>query len=113
MSRSTWINSRSRFTLALITENFCRRPSKQRTELRTGGMTVVKAGLNTTMDIVENLVHAVFVLGNDEPRFPFFDWGFGAICFGPSPVGAVFESAPGSTTPPEHGPQPTPNIHSA
>jgi hypothetical protein len=30
-----------------------------------------EAVLNTTMDIVENLVHAVFVLGNDEPRFPF------------------------------------------
>ena len=31
-----------------------------------------------------------------------FDWGFGAICFGASPVAAVFESAPGSATSPEH-----------
>src|SRR5208337_4660465 len=31
-----------------------------------------------------------------------FDWGFGAICFGASPVAAVFGSAPGSATPPEH-----------
>ena len=29
-----------------------------------------------------------------------FDWGFGATCFGASPVAAVFGSAPG--TPPEH-----------
>jgi hypothetical protein len=31
-----------------------------------------------------------------------FDWGLGAICFGASPVAAVFGSAPGSATPPEH-----------
>jgi hypothetical protein len=31
-----------------------------------------------------------------------FDWGFGAICFGASPVAAVFGSAPESATPPEH-----------
>src|ERR1039458_4392979 len=31
-----------------------------------------------------------------------FDWGSGAICFGASPVAAVFGSAPGSATPPEH-----------
>src|ERR1035441_3364573 len=31
-----------------------------------------------------------------------FDWGLGAVCFGANPVAAVFESAPGSATPPEH-----------
>jgi hypothetical protein len=31
-----------------------------------------------------------------------FDWGYGAVCFGASPVAAVFGSAPGSATPPEH-----------
>ena len=31
-----------------------------------------------------------------------FDWGFGAVCFGASPVAAVFGSAPGSATSPEH-----------
>jgi len=31
-----------------------------------------------------------------------FDWGYGALCFGASPVAAVFGSAPGSATPPEH-----------
>jgi len=31
-----------------------------------------------------------------------FDWGLGAFCFGASPVAAVFGSAPGSATPPEH-----------
>ena len=31
-----------------------------------------------------------------------FDWGYGAICFGANPVAAVFVSAPGSATPPEH-----------
>src|ERR1017187_8739517 len=31
-----------------------------------------------------------------------FDWGSGAISFGASPVAAVFGSAPGSATPPEH-----------
>ena len=31
-----------------------------------------------------------------------FDWGSGAICFGASPVAAVFGSAPGGATPPEH-----------
>ncbi len=31
-----------------------------------------------------------------------FDWGLGAICFGASPVAAVFGSAPGCATPPEH-----------
>src|SRR5207302_4315783 len=31
-----------------------------------------------------------------------FDWGYGAICFGASPVAAVFGSAPGSATSPEH-----------
>ncbi len=31
-----------------------------------------------------------------------FDWGSGAICFGASPVAAVFGSAPGSATSLEH-----------
>ena len=31
-----------------------------------------------------------------------FDWGYSAVCFGASPVAAVFGSAPGSATPPEH-----------
>lgn len=31
-----------------------------------------------------------------------FDWGSGAICFGASPVAAVFGSAPESATPLEH-----------
>jgi hypothetical protein len=31
-----------------------------------------------------------------------FDWRVGAICFGASPVAAVFGSAPGSATSPEH-----------
>jgi hypothetical protein len=31
-----------------------------------------------------------------------FDWGVGAVCFGASPVAAVFGSAPGSATSPEH-----------
>jgi len=31
-----------------------------------------------------------------------FDWGSGAVCFGASPVAAVFGSAPGSATSPEH-----------
>ena len=31
-----------------------------------------------------------------------FDWGFGAVCFGASPVAAVFGSAPGSATSPKH-----------
>jgi hypothetical protein len=31
-----------------------------------------------------------------------FDWGSGAVCFGAIPVAAVFGSAPGSATPPEH-----------
>src|ERR1039457_5186148 len=31
-----------------------------------------------------------------------FDWGLGAVCFGANPVAAVFESASGSATPPEH-----------
>jgi hypothetical protein len=31
-----------------------------------------------------------------------FDWGLGAVCRGASPVAAVFGSAPGSATPPEH-----------
>src|SRR5664279_2775749 len=31
-----------------------------------------------------------------------FDWGHGAACFGASPVAAVFGSAPGSATSPEH-----------
>jgi len=31
-----------------------------------------------------------------------FDWGIGAICFGASPVAAVFGSAPGSATSPKH-----------
>jgi hypothetical protein len=31
-----------------------------------------------------------------------FDWGFGAICFGASPVAAVFGSAPGNATSPKH-----------
>ena len=31
-----------------------------------------------------------------------FDWGYGAVCFGASPVAAVFGSAPGSATSPKH-----------
>src|ERR1017187_1912541 len=31
-----------------------------------------------------------------------FDWGLGAVCFGASPATAVFGSAPGSATSPEH-----------
>ena len=31
-----------------------------------------------------------------------FDWGFGAVCFGASPVAAVFGSAPRSATSTEH-----------
>ena len=31
-----------------------------------------------------------------------FDWGFGAVCFGVSPVTAVFGSAPGNATSPKH-----------
>src|ERR1019366_9119165 len=31
-----------------------------------------------------------------------FDWRAGAICFGASPVAAVFGSAPGSATSPKH-----------
>lgn len=31
-----------------------------------------------------------------------FDWGLGAVCRGASPVAAVFGSAPGCATPPEH-----------
>lgn len=31
-----------------------------------------------------------------------FDWGSGAVCFGASPVAAVFGSAPGSATSPKH-----------
>jgi hypothetical protein len=44
-----------------------------------------------------------------------FDWGYGAICFGASPVAAVFGSAPGSATPPEHRihSNPTPQIRSS
>jgi hypothetical protein len=42
-----------------------------------------------------------------------FDWGFGAICFAASPVAAVFESAPGSATPPEHRPQTNMNFPSS
>jgi hypothetical protein len=46
------------------------------------------------------------VLKNQNPQngqhWARFDWGFGAICFGASPVAAVFGSAPGSATPPEH-----------
>jgi hypothetical protein len=38
-----------------------------------------------------------------------FDWGFGAVCFGASPVAAVFGSAPGSATPPEHRSHSNPN----
>ena len=38
-----------------------------------------------------------------------FDWGFGAVCFGASPVAAVFGSAPGSATPPEHRTHSNPN----
>jgi hypothetical protein len=41
-----------------------------------------------------------------------FDWGLGAFCFGANPVAAVFGSAPGSATPPEHRIQsnPTPQF---
>jgi hypothetical protein len=44
-----------------------------------------------------------------------FDWGLGAICFGASPVAAVFGSAPGSATSPEHRIhlKPTPQLHPA
>jgi hypothetical protein len=38
------------------------------------------------------------------------DWGFGAACFGASPVAAVFGSAPGSATPPEHRIQFNPDL---
>jgi hypothetical protein len=38
-----------------------------------------------------------------------FDWGFGAICFGASPVAAVFGSAPGSATSPKHRIHSNPN----
>jgi hypothetical protein len=38
-----------------------------------------------------------------------FDWGLGAICFGASPVAAVFGSAPGSATPLEHRSHSNPN----
>jgi len=38
-----------------------------------------------------------------------FDWGLGAICFGASPVAAVFGSAPGSATSPEHRIHSNPN----
>ena len=38
-----------------------------------------------------------------------FDWGLGAVCFGASPVAAVFGSAPGSATPPEHRSHSSPN----
>lgn len=46
------------------------------------------------------------VLKNQNPQngqhWTRFDWGSGAVCFGASPVAAVFGSAPGSATPPEH-----------
>ena len=38
-----------------------------------------------------------------------FDWGFGAFCFGASPVAAVFGSAPGSATSPKHHSQTKPS----
>jgi len=38
-----------------------------------------------------------------------FDWGSGAICFGASPVAAVFGSAPGSATSPKHRIHSNPN----
>ena len=38
----------------------------------------------------------------NRPDLARIDWGLGAICFGASPVAAVFGSAPGSATPPEH-----------
>ena len=42
-----------------------------------------------------------------------FDWGLGAICFGASPVAAVFGSAPGSATSLQHRIylKPTPQTH--
>ena len=40
-----------------------------------------------------------------------FDWGFGAVCFGVSPVAAVFGSAPGSATSPKHRIQHKPTHH--
>ena len=40
-----------------------------------------------------------------------FDWGFGAFCFGAIPVAAVFGSAPGSATSPEHRIQLKPTPH--
>lgn len=42
-----------------------------------------------------------------------FDWGLGAVCFGASPVAAVFGSAPGSATPPEHRCHSNPNLPAA
>ncbi len=42
-----------------------------------------------------------------------FDWGLGAVCFGASPVAAVFGSVPGSATPPEHRIHSTPNSSAA
>ena len=38
-----------------------------------------------------------------------FDWGSGAVCFGASPVAAVFGSAPGSATSPKHRLYPKPD----
>jgi len=47
-----------------------------------------------------------FVLKNQNPQnghlVARFDWGLGAICFGASPLAAVFGSVPGSATSPEH-----------
>src|ERR1019366_1250877 len=40
-----------------------------------------------------------------------FDWGLGAVCFGAIPVAAVFGSAPGSATSPEHRIQHKPTPH--
>ena len=51
-------------------------------------------------------LHGRSVHNNQNPQngqlMARFDWGLGAICFGASPVAAVFGSAPGSATPPEH-----------
>jgi hypothetical protein len=47
-----------------------------------------------------------FILKNQNPQngqpWARFDWGFGTVCFGASPVAAVFGSAPGSATSPKH-----------
>ena len=59
------------------------------------------------------------VLKNQNPQngqlWTRFDWGLGAICFGASPLAAVFGSAPGSATSPQHRIhlKPAPQFHPA